>query len=77
GCSLALYRFYHPHLITLGCVTVGVSFLQIFTIILLVWLISHVEKIMLFNHPVAPPAKARRLSNEITYYPIQSSQPVK
>ncbi|CAF1519429.1 unnamed protein product [Rotaria magnacalcarata] len=77
GCSSALYRFYHSHLITLGCVTVGVSFLQIFTIILLVWLINHVEKIMLFNHPVAPPTKVRRLSNEITYYPIQSSQLVK
>ncbi|CAF0991218.1 unnamed protein product [Rotaria sp. Silwood1] len=77
GCSLALYRFYRPHLITLGCVTVGVAFLQICTIILLVWLIKHIEKITAFNRPVIPQGKIRRLSNEITYYPIQSSQSVK
>jgi CD151 antigen len=77
GCSLALYRFYHTHLVTLGCVTVGVAFLQIFIIILLVWLIKRIQKLTTSNHSVTPPTKARRLSNEITYYPIQSSPSVK
>ncbi|CAF0723809.1 unnamed protein product [Adineta steineri] len=77
GCSSALYNFYHTHLVTLGCITIGVAFLQIFTIILLVWLIKRIDKLTGFNHPVIPPTKVRRLSNEITYYPIQSSASVK
>jgi hypothetical protein len=41
--------------------------------ILLVWLIKRIEKLTAFNQLVPPPSKTRRLSNEITYYPIQSS----
>ncbi|UJR37782.1 hypothetical protein I4U23_030474 [Adineta vaga] len=77
GCSPALYNFYHTHLVTLGCVTVGVAFLQIFIIILLVWLIKRLEKIRTRNESILPANKVRRLSNEITYYPIQSSASVK
>lgn len=46
-------------------------FLKILTIILLIWLIKRIEKLAAFSYVVTPPA--RRLSNEITYYPIQSS----
>ena len=45
--------------------------LKILTIILLIWLIKRIEKLAAFSYVVTPPA--RRLSNEITYYPIQSS----
>ncbi|CAF0971332.1 unnamed protein product [Adineta ricciae] len=77
GCSPALYNFYHTHLVTLGCVTVGVASLQIFIIILLVWLIQRLEKIRIRNQSTISATKVRRMSNEITYYPIQSSASVK
>lgn len=73
GCSSALYQNYHTHLITLGCVTIGVSFLQVFTIILLIWLLKRVQKLIKLKASNLPVNKFRRLSNEITYYPIQSS----
>ena len=48
-----------------------VYIMQILIIILLIWLIKRIQKLAKFNYVVTPPA--RRLSNEITYYPIQSS----
>jgi hypothetical protein len=38
---------------------------------------KRIRKLTALNHSVVPPAKNRRLSNEITYYPIQSSASVK
>jgi hypothetical protein len=73
GCSPAIHSFYHTNLITLGSVTGGVALLQILTMILLLWLIKRIAKLAAFSQLVAPPSKPRRLSNEITYYPIQSS----
>jgi hypothetical protein len=50
---------------------------KIFTIILLICLIKRIRELTTLNQPIVPLTKVRRLSNEITYYPIQTSPSVK
>ncbi|CAF1397087.1 unnamed protein product [Didymodactylos carnosus] len=74
GCSQALYRYYHQHLVTLGCVAIGVTFLQVFTIIPLFWLIKRLQKQL--AHSIAPITtnKQHHLSQELSYIPIQQGE---
>ncbi|CAF1183060.1 unnamed protein product [Didymodactylos carnosus] len=70
GCSQVLYDYYHQHLIKLGCVAVGVLFLQMFTIVLLFWLIKRLQR-QTIHSTSSIVVNKHHLSQDFSYIPIQ------
>jgi len=53
--------------------TKRIVFEKMFTIVLLIWLLRRIQKLVKLKTSNPSGNKLRRLSNEITYYPMQSS----
>ncbi|CAF1575028.1 unnamed protein product [Didymodactylos carnosus] len=73
GCSQVLYDYYHQHLIKLGCVAVGVLFLQMFTIVLLFWLIKRLQR-QTIHSTSSIVVNKHHLSQDFSYIPIQQGE---